>query len=827
MMFHQEKIVFAIACVLSLGLSLYYFSVSTIFLENPPMQDATLGQADYSIHWEKPVSGSWQVKRSLFRPISEKKKVPPPTLELPKIEINAVLWIPPIPRPASMYWHQYPLHRIDPLPPDLALNLPQLTELSAQEPLSILANDIKANMRDQDLLILADGSQYQGKIISEAGNEIMLATTKGLNAQNLTFPKDRILRIHRRISLTEILQNRLSKVQHDPQQWATLLEAGAELELDDLVKPSYAQLLEKFPKSAEAYHSYARYLASRLDWEGACQVYLNTQQKGISSDALKLSEAELFARLGLPQRAIAILSTIAKPNAWIRGLEIAGSISDWNQVGEFLDRLQKLSERQAKPIQDIIVEWQARLALYRGEIEECLTICQKANKPLSSKILNIQGACLYLQGKLPQACLALQQAAKDQEIWAFYNLALVYANGGAWDSAIEILNKLLAHPAIVAEPSIVKATLGYCTYQKSPELFPLANTLFEDALKCNPQNPLAWYLWAEILKDKQLSQAVNAYQKALDLDFAFTNPLFRLATLTLENSDSTYYLEEAKARNLNELQSAETELNFAVHYILQEKWDQAQRSLQEALRIANQHLPILKLAAWQHNREDNAKLALNYLDRALSQAPNDEYCLATRQKIIENQNLVIWEDSFSRSDGLLRRRWQTIEQDGIHIFLRNQQAVMSGTNFKGNLLSGFIRHLPTENFVKIQLYLHSSSPTAYVGLFYGIWDKEGDKEGIYFGKGKDQSIVYTTSKSKKKEPWQTLGPWPDKPVAIAIARSRTEADTYLLLLNDQVVSKLNFKLSQEKQMQAGTFGFASQNQTWECTWDNAQIWEAQ
>lgn len=766
--------------------------------------------------------------RQPFRPITEKKKMPPVVLALPVWQMNVTVFLPPRPGPAAMYWHQLPKERGTPLSADQINHIPILTRLSniaipLESKLSALATDFNAQIRPQDMVSLKDGKSYSGKLVSITNKQVVLFANEG--KRSYPFPRDRVAKIQRKMLFDDVLQAYWKRMGNDAPSAVRLLEAAQELNNTEWAEAYYQKLLEQFPDAYEVYLSYGRYWEQKCAWEQALQVYQHATQRNIANESLKLAEADLLSRMNLSSQALATLAKASRPMSWLKAVEIAVQSQNWTAANQFLQKFQGSYDPNT---QDQIWYWQARIALQQGDIEGCSALCQKI-RTSTPALVNLQAVVLYCQGQFAQAVPLLEKAIADGELDAVYNLALVYAAGGALAPAQELLAKLAELPHWKADASSIKAILGYWQYPTSPEKYEETAKLFQAAATINSQNPLVWGLWAETAYNaQQYAVVIGHCQKALELDFYWALPLVRLAATQLQQNQSKearQYLLEAHARSWIPAYMADIEAGLAQTYLMEQEQTTAYQYLLAATKHVNSHSHANKLLAWQVNLQGNPNQALAYLDLVITQNSEDEYAQTAQKLIDENQKIMLWEDSFSRDDGPVRRRWQESAQDGIEIAIRQQKVLFHGTNFKGGITS-LLRWTETAHFYTFRMQVEARTcDKSWVGIFYGNWD-EG---GIVFGKTSDQRIAYAIGKPGRWDSWQFLSApgyerWPEQPVRLSIAQSREQRNLLSLMMGDQVLAQVQFRGSPSK-IQVGAFGFANAGESWQANFDNAQILE--
>lgn len=767
------------------------------------------------------------ILRQPFRPISEKKKMPPVVLPLPSWDMDMPIFLPPQPCPSANYWHCLPKKTPTPLSADM-INLSIENRINEKKKilppkLSILATEIQTQIRSQDLIILKDGTSHSGKIVNNDDTQILIYKEN----KPYTLLKDKVAKIERKMSFTDVFQIYWNRMSFEASNAVRLLEATQEFNNGDWLPPYYNKLIVAFPDSSDVYLSYARYLEQNCEWEQALQVYQNAAQRNINNEALKLAESELLGKLGLSSQALRNLASSNRPLCWLKAIEIAAQSQNWSIVEQLL---QKFPANNEINIQDRLYYWQARLALQQCDLNKCAELCKKIRVE-TPQVLNLQAVVLYCEGNLISAIPLLEKALSDGEIDAAYNLALVYAVGGALLPAKNLLEKLLEQPSQAGDPSSIKAILGYWKYKTSPDKYNEANKLFQTASTANPNNPLVWGLWAEVsYYAGQIENATNYSQKALDINFGWSLPLVRLATIQIKQNqtkDAYQYLLEAQARLWQAEQIADIESGLAQICLIENDSARAYQYLLESAKQMPTHRHTNKLLAWQVNMQGNSSQALAYLDRATSQKGDDEYIKTAKKMISDNQKLMMWEDSFSRDDGPVRRRWQEIAQDGVEMAIRQQKIVLQGTNLKGNI-SALLRWNETANFHTFRIQVDAQhSGKSCLGVFYGVWDDVG----IFFGKTSDSQIAYTIAKPNHIESWKFISSqdyerWPNQPVLLSIEQSREQKNVFLLKINNKTLEQIQFRGSPQR-VQVGIYGFANIGESWQASFDNAQILETE
>ena len=779
--------------------------------------------------------------RDPFAEKKEKKKLPPASLEIPQISFPLKIMLPPVPGTSSSFWQPFIPMSAAPLEADMvtlvAENLEKYLLLKEEKETLSLSQKIKAMVRPQDSIFMKDGKKFKGNIIAENNQEIVLSCSENKAIQNLVFPLSRILKIERKMNLEEayiFLWKGLDS--RDSKGFLELAQSAEENNLPEISQDFFQKFLQAFPSLSEGYLAYASFLRKRLDLDQAYHVYCLAQKNGISQESIIVGMAEIAFSLGLKEKALRLLLPLREFSSLIKAVEFAFALKEETTVENILAKIRSLplNVEQKK----ILLYWDALLALYKGNIEKSLSFCEEAAEGISPELSAIQGNALYLQGKPKDACLSLKKAIEKRNVYALYNLSLVYFMGEAYIQATGILKKLLDTPEIQEDPSTVKATIAYISFISNPEEnYAQALQLLKEAQINNPENPLPFYLAGEIHKGKKESQeiACQNYQKALALDFQLTPALLSLGILSIQNSnlsDAIRYFQEALFRPLPSSLRADVHAYLSIVYAENEEFLQAQEHIDKAFKIQENHILALQLSAWIANKKGAISEALSHLDHLLAKNPKDEYALKAKEEITENEGLFLWEEQFQREDGeKIRRQWQEIEQDGIDIALREEKAVFSGTNIRGNVSAFLLRSHDFQTFVSIKADLFSKEASAAsTGILYG--NTEGDC--LYFGKNAQNQIVYGKSKQGALPKWQNILD-KDQPVLypetgmanFQIQRTRKEKNTYSLLMDGKLLAKIVWEKEKPGKKDIGFFGFSESHLPWKLEIDNVQIIEKQ
>lgn len=173
----------------------------------------------------------------------------------------------------------------------------------------------------------------------------------------------------------------------------------------------------------------------------------------------------------------------------------------------------------------------------RGELEEAARWFQEYLKlnPESAKVLGLLGDVRFRQNQLEAAVKLYQQALQiePQRASSRYGLACAYVALQRFAEAEKELQQVIATDARMAEAhfqlGIVTSTLNRTT---------AAVTHFTDAAKLKPDSALYQYHLATALDSAgRKPEAIKAYERAIELDPAFAEPLNNLAWLLATDHD--------------------------------------------------------------------------------------------------------------------------------------------------------------------------------------------------------------------------------------------------------------------------------------------------
>ncbi len=840
---NKEKILFLLILFFSIFVFKEYYPM-TFFtpdaFKNPPgkvssghyrpMSDEEIFPGAFHTYW----SGN---SRNPFVKIQEKKKLPPASLELPKIVLPSKILLPPVPCPASSFWQPIGQINFSPLETDLVTlgteNLDRYLASKEEKIISPFSLKIKSLVKPQDTIFMKDGKRYKGKILSENSQEILLTTGESKASQNLLLPVSRILKIEKQISLEQVYQQSWKDLEEkDSKGFLSLAQSCEENGLPDLAQDFFQKVIRSFPSWDEAYLSYASFLRRRLDWDQAYQVYSLAKENGISQEAITMGMAEIIFAIGLKEKALRLLLPLRDFPSIVKALEFSFALKQEQTIESLLVKARALPLDQSQ--KKILLYWEALFALYKGDMETCLAYCKEYPEPLTPELENVKGISFYLQGKLGDACRSFTKAIEKRNVWAFYNLSLVYFMGGAYPQATGILKKILDIPEIVEDPSSVKAVLAYITFFSEPEKnYIIASQLLKEGQINNPQNPIPFYLLGEISRTQSSQQevAIQNYQKALELDFQLHPALVALGVLSIQNnnlSDAIRYFQELLLRPLPSFLKADIHAYIALAYTANEEFLKAQEHIAQAYKMQENHTLALQISAWIANKRSFIPEALASLEVLLTKNPRDDYALKAKEEILENQGLFLWEEEFQREDSeKIRRQWQEVEQDGIDISLREQKAIFSGRSIRGNIPSFLLRSVDTQTFVALNADIFSEANMVYTGIIYG--NLEGDC--LYFGKNPQNQVVYAKAKPNSLIKWQNALEnekpvlWTETHSTVQLLRMRNEKNTYAFLLNGKILAKVIFEKEKPGKKDIGFFAFSETNLFWQLSIDNVKIIE--
>ncbi|NUM36294.1 MAG: hypothetical protein HUU50_17275 [Candidatus Brocadiae bacterium] len=844
---NKEKVLFMAVFLFSFLVFNQYYPL-TLFMpdafKNPvenasgamyrPMKDEEIFPEGLFSYW----SGN---SRNLFSKVQEKKKLPPVALDLPVISLPSRIMLSPVPGTASCFWQPFVSQNLTALAADQVTmsgeNLERYLVVKEGKEMSALAQKAKGMVRMQDTIFMKDGKRFRGKIISENAQEILLSILENKATQNFVIPAARILKVEKQIQLDEVYQQLWQELDaKDSRGFLELAQSCEENALYEVAQDYFQKIVKSFPTWAEGYLGFASFLRRRLDIDKALHIYALAKENGIHQESITIGMAEIAFSIGLKEKACKMLLPLREFPSIIKGIEYSFATKQYQTVETLIAKARTLGldAEQKKTL----LYWDAMLSMCRGNIEKCLSLCEECAEPVSAEMDNLKGAALYLQGKLGDSARSLTKAIEKRNVWALYNLSLVYFAGGASSQAAGILKRILDTPEIIEDPSTVKATLAYVNFFSDPEKnYGLSSQMLKEAQIHNPQNPLPYYLLGEIGKTQadQQEVAFQSYQRALSLDFQITPALISLGVLSVQSnnlSDSIRYFQEASFRNMPGPWKANVHSYIALVYAHSEEFVKAQEQISLAYKIEENHIFSLQISAWISNKKGAVSEAISTLEILLGKMPKNEYALRAKEAIEENQGLFLWSDQFQREDSeKIRRQWQEIEQDGIDIALREGKAVFSGSNIKGNVPAFLLRSTESHSFISIKADIsNSESNMAYTGILYG--NIEGDC--LYFGKNSQNQLVYAKTKQGTPLKWQSILD-KDQPVLmpekawnnLQIMRSRKEKNALSLVLDGKILVNIPWDKEKPGKKDIGFFGLHEANISWQLSIDNIQLVEKQ
>lgn len=207
----------------------------------------------------------------------------------------------------------------------------------------------------------------------------------------------------------------------------------------------------------------------------------------------------------------------------------------------------------------------AQVLLDRGRVEEALRLMIDAERRgLASPFLERQLALtLARTGQARDAARLMERHASSSDPDALNVLGLVLAESGETGRAREILLRSLEfderNPQ--ARQNLALAALHAADW-------PLCEREAREALALNPLLPLAWnYLAIALFNQRQVDEAISAWQRSVELDPDDLDVLFNLATVSARAGHRDVarpalerYVKEASAPSLGDRYAAELDL---------------------------------------------------------------------------------------------------------------------------------------------------------------------------------------------------------------------------------------------------------------------------
>jgi tetratricopeptide (TPR) repeat protein len=163
--------------------------------------------------------------------------------------------------------------------------------------------------------------------------------------------------------------------------------------------------------------------------------------------------------------------------------------------------------------------------------------------------------------------------------------------------------------------------------QYSPELLDKAKKEFEEVLKINKEESLAYYYLGHlsILREANIKEAINNYQKAIDIDKHFLKPYRILAPLYL--SQKQYQKAASLLEGAKQLFNDATIYHqLAVAYLSMEKYDKVIEYEKKALSIQKDVNSQIVLAS-AYSITKNYRNARLQLENILSADPKNKTAL--------------------------------------------------------------------------------------------------------------------------------------------------------------------------------------------------------
>ncbi len=775
-------------------------------------------------------------QRDPFRRVYDRNRLPPLVLELPSLERFAGIIIPPLPAPSRIHWRSFPEKPFSPILVEGEIEVWKKAQTTSIEK-GKLAQTLEKQVREQDYVQMTNSRSYQGKIIRETPQEVIISVQKGKEYSNYTLPMERISKIEHIISLEEIcLQERKKASTQNIEKRITLAQAFGELNFPEMAIALFEECLKNNPKSLDIYLSLAQYYLSQLEYEKAYRVYLQAENRGLGQEDLWYPQARLQNQLGLLHLAQKTLRKCVDRTSWALRLQIEFELGQFSEMKKYLEQLANIY-----PNFPDFEYWRARLALQENQLEQCLLSCDKASqkKEFLPEIQNLKGVVFYLQGDLENAQAELKNAYEQGSSNAFFNLALVYAAGGALSRAQELLKQIVENKLYHPQSGQILATLAYITYQNNPsDNLETVQKLLQKSLQIDKNNLLAHYWQGEILRsgeDSNISQAYQAYRKALDVDFTFLQSLLRLAIVSSESRnypDAIRYFQEALKRKdyLSPSEQAYIYSSLAWNFISQNNFTKVEEHLQKALKTDSKSVFTHKLLAYIFQQSGEHTRAISHLDKILIFAPEDIYTQKIRAKILENSQRVFWNDSFSRANGdQILRGWQEEEGFGVLLKLQNKKVLFTGQQVQAQPTQ-LSRTIEGKNFVRFSGEIEN---VYSVLLAQGIFISQANgKKGFYFGKNTEKKWAYAIATEEKWE-WQELSSEEAALIkegknSYSLGIELGENNHIFLQVDGQEIAqldKIRLSLDQAKKLKVGFFGLAPLGTLWQMTVDNARVIE--
>lgn len=167
---------------------------------------------------------------------------------------------------------------------------------------------------------------------------------------------------------------------------------------------------------------------------------------------------------------------------------------------------------------------------------------------------------------------------------------------------------------------------------------PVAVDVKPKAVKATPQHYFSLGVTAQ--KNRQYSQAMDYYRKALALDPSHSGALLNFATIHMNRGNLTRAVQILEKLQRTSADNPEVVFNLGTLYIRQKKYKKARQLLEGFMALDKSHPGILFNLAYLYQLENKPAKALEYYNQVLTLVPGHTKALLAAASVCEKQHQI-------------------------------------------------------------------------------------------------------------------------------------------------------------------------------------------
>ncbi|MBI2922062.1 MAG: tetratricopeptide repeat protein, partial [Planctomycetes bacterium] len=564
------------------------------------------------------------------------------------------------------------------------------------------------------------------------------------------------------------------------------------------------------------------YATGLADPDREVRLYRTILEKSpIGADVVWTRLGRVYEALGLPTRAIEAYSAGTKaaqfaPEPRQRLAILFAADGRFAEAQEHLDRMNAAPQNLALPDSHLAA---GTLAWYQGRLEPAKEELAQAG-PAGLHLLGCAEAHL---GSTAAAVAAFKAAlaADPERMDAWLNLGVICGLAGDWTRARACFEEAAYRAPVSPHPW---AALGWASLREAKAQE--AAAAYDEALRRDPRCAQALLGKGRLALDAgDFASAETNLLAALKAGAGAVG--FRelgLARLRLRNTSGAVEALR-RAVEFSADPDAHALLGFA---ILATNADAGEEQFRRGIEADPDHiLSNCGLAAVDYARRD-LNGAKNRFDVVLSRVPDHAFAMRGKRLANEAATRTLREEYFERKDAeALKHQWVEREKEGLKIVLQRGRAVFMGRQVRDDGVTTMY-WLTTDKFLSFEAELDCSKiARATAGLTVAVSSADAKNSPVIrlvrTIKGR---IGFWQGQAGQPPVWQDGGDAPEGTLRLRIERTGASGGAeWGIWVNGTRVGLLRADL-RGKTLEAGIYGAALKDESWELAVDNVRLIEA-